>query len=103
MDMVVSFEEEFPPLPISPEGTPCKEPAHKKAHVVQGEEKSGNEPDVIKTLSDLINTRFDAANTRFDTVEKLVNDNSVKIEGLKKSIDFAFDEIKDVKKKGRHD
>ncbi|MEQ2195634.1 hypothetical protein XENOCAPTIV_016057 [Xenoophorus captivus] len=88
---ILGNEEDFPPLPISSEGTPCKEPVRKKALVAKGEENSGIILTPLK-LSEFINTHF-------DTVEKLVIDNSLKTEGFKKSIDFAIEEIKDVKKR----
>lgn len=67
------IDEDFPSLPISPNGTPCKEPANKKAHVVQRGDKNDME-NIIKTFSNLINARFDTVNARidvgFETVEK---------------------------------
>lgn len=46
----------------------------------------------VAQLSQLINSRSDA-------LEKLVADNSLRIEGLKKTIDFACAEIKEIKEK----
>lgn len=43
--------------------------------------------------------RSNLINTRFNSLEKLINANTLKIEGLKNSIDFAFEEIKEVKKR----
>ncbi|KAJ0057693.1 hypothetical protein NL108_011915 [Boleophthalmus pectinirostris] len=94
-DMILG-EEEFPHLPLSVEGTPCKEPAPKKALLAtpgdDGKRGYGGDQDVTGILSNLINTRF-------DDLEKLINANTVSIEGLKKSVDFAFDQIKDVKQR----
>ncbi|KAL0202692.1 hypothetical protein M9458_000710, partial [Cirrhinus mrigala] len=48
--------------------------------------------DIISTLSDLINNRA-------ESMEKLINNNAMKIEGLKKTVDFVCSEVQDLKKK----
>lgn len=48
--------------------------------------------DVIPTLSALINTRS-------DNIESMVSANPLKIEGLKKTIDFVCKEVKVIKGK----
>ncbi len=50
---------------------------------------------VIATLSQLINTCS-------DTIEKMVSENALKIEGLKKTVDFVCSEINDIKDKVNH-
>ncbi|KAL1259016.1 hypothetical protein QQF64_009593 [Cirrhinus molitorella] len=67
------------PLPESP----CKPPL-----------KKGKAEDdaVISTLSQLINSRSDA-------LEKMVGENALKIEGLKKTVDFVCAELNDIKGK----
>ncbi|XP_016332521.1 uncharacterized protein LOC107680940 [Sinocyclocheilus anshuiensis] len=50
---------------------------------------------VISTLSQLINNRSDA-------LEKMVGDNALKIEGLKKTVDYICAELNDVKGKVGH-
>ncbi|ROL41441.1 hypothetical protein DPX16_6839 [Anabarilius grahami] len=50
---------------------------------------------VISTLSQLINNRSDA-------LEKMVGDNALKIEGLKKTVDFVCAELNDIKGKVGH-
>ncbi len=81
-------EEEFPSYPA----TPCKPPASKKALLKDECAVSPSNSDIVDTLSKLINTRSDA-------IEKMVGENSMKIEGLKLTIDFACKEIKDAKKR----
>lgn len=81
------FMDEFPPLPI----TPSKSPAPKKMLYATGSEQT-NTNDIIASLSALINTRS-------DNIESMVSANALKIEGLKKTIDFVCAEIKDVKSK----
>lgn len=49
----------------------------------------------ISTLSQLINNRSDA-------LEKMVGDNALKIEGLKKTVDFVCAELNDIKGKVGH-
>ncbi|KAF6715162.1 hypothetical protein FQA47_025098 [Oryzias melastigma] len=77
-DTVIPDEEESPLLSISTEGTPCKEKLQKKAQLAtpRGERRSsGCDNDIVDVLSNLINTGFDAT-------EKLIHDNSLKIEGI---------------------
>ena len=81
------FMDEFPPLPV----TPSKSPAPKKMMYTVGSEQT-NPNDIIASLSALINTRS-------DNIESMVSANALKIEGLKKTIDFVSAEIKDVKNK----
>ncbi|KAA0703718.1 hypothetical protein E1301_Tti000635 [Triplophysa tibetana] len=70
------------PLPESPGKPPSK--------------KGKAEDDVVvSTLSQLINSRSDA-------LEKMVGDNALKIEGLKKTVDFVCAELNDIKGKVGH-
>lgn len=80
--------DEFPPLPV----TPSKSPAPKKTMYARESTEHGNSSDIVTSLSALINARS-------DSIEKMVGDNAMKIEGLKKTIDFACAEIKDMKVK----
>lgn len=41
-------------------------------------------------------------NTRSDTIEKMVSENALKIEGLKKTVDFVCAELNDIKGKVSH-
>lgn len=50
---------------------------------------------IISTLSNLINTRSDA-------IEKMVSEKTLKIEGLKKTVDFVCAELNDIKGKVSH-
>lgn len=50
---------------------------------------------VVSTLSQLINSRSDA-------LEKMVGDNALKIEGLKKTVDFVCAELNEIKGKAGH-
>lgn len=74
LPMSEDMTDEFPPLPVSP----SQSPAPKKA--MHSKEGSG---DVVETLSKLINERMD--------------DLVVQIAGIRKTVDFACEEIKDVK------
>lgn len=81
------FMDDFPLLPI----TPSKSPAPKKMMHASGSEQTDTN-DIIASLSALINTRS-------DNIESMVSANALKIEGLKKTIDFVCAEIKEVKSK----
>lgn len=83
----VDFMDEFPLLPI----TPSKSPVPKNMMLTVGSEQT-NPNDIIASLSALINTRS-------DNIESMVSTNALKIEGLKKTIDFVCAEIKEVKSK----
>lgn len=85
---LVASEDDFPSYPA----TPCKPPASKKALLRDDYAGSPSNSDIVDTLSSLINTRSDA-------IEKMVGENTMKIEGLKMTIDFACREIKDVKRR----
>lgn len=79
------FMDEFPPLPV----TPSKSPASKKImYTVWSEQINPN--NIVASLPALINTRS-------DNIESMVSANALKIEGLKKTINFVCAEIKDVK------
>lgn len=83
-------EDEFSSLPV----TPSKSPAAKKA--LYGIE-SGPARDnvIINTLSKLTNERADSIEMLVSANSKKIDENSLKIEGLKKTLDFACNEIKD--------
>lgn len=76
-------EKEFPSYPV----TPCKPPALLKDECAVSPSNTDN----VDTLSKMITMRTDA-------IENMVGENSLKIEGLKLTTDFACKEIKDVKK-----
>ncbi len=69
--------------------TPSKPPAHKKGKSSSLNEQADSA--IISTLSSLINTRSDA-------LEGMIHTNAMKIEGLKKTIDFVCAEVQDLKK-----
>lgn len=74
LPIVEDLMDEFPPLPVSPSQSPApKKLMHSKAENV----------DVVETLSQLINKRMD--------------DLALQIAGIRKTVDFACEEIKDVK------
>ncbi|KAL1276877.1 hypothetical protein QQF64_023550 [Cirrhinus molitorella] len=52
--------------------------------------------------SHLLSQRSQLINSRSDTIEKMVSANALKIEGLKKTVDFACAEINDIKSKVNH-
>lgn len=90
-------DTEFPPLPK----TPSKPPPSKKRGVNHSEtrpdsDRDRDNTDIVGKISMLFNTRIDALERN---VEKLISDNTLKIEGLKKTVDFACAEIRDVKDK----
>ncbi|XP_016315473.1 uncharacterized protein LOC107668194, partial [Sinocyclocheilus anshuiensis] len=72
------------PLPDSPAKPPSKKG--------KADDDSSS---VVSTLSNLINTRS-------DTIEKMVSENALKIEGLKKTVDFVCAELNDIKGKVSH-
>jgi len=91
----ISADEDFTAIPI----TPSKSPAPKKGKSDQlptsaavMETTATESSDIVLQLSQLINSRSDA-------LKKLISDNTLRIEGLKKTIDFACAEIKDIKEK----
>ncbi|CAI5669786.1 unnamed protein product [Oreochromis niloticus] len=87
--------DEFPPLPV----TPLKSPAPKKVMY----ECSSSDPDdvnqIISRLSALINTRSDNIESMVRENSNMVKENTLQIEGLKKTIDFVCAEMKDMKGK----
>lgn len=87
MSTLTVVPEEFPTLPV----IPCKSPAAKKVLYGPGDE-SAEDNIVIHTLSKLINERA-------DSFEKKIYGNTLKIEGLKKTLDFGCNEIKDTQRR----
>lgn len=87
--------DEFPPLPV----TPLKSPAPKKVMY----ERSNSDPvdvnEIISRLSALINTRSDNIESMVRENSNMVKENTLQIEGLKKTIDFVCAEMKDMKGK----
>lgn len=87
--------DEFPPLPL----TPLKSPAPKKVMY----ERSNSDPvdvnEIISRLSALINTRSDNIESMVRENLNMVKENTLQIEGLKKTIDFVCVEMKDMKGK----
>lgn len=73
------------PLPDSPAKPPPK----------KGKADDDDSSSVVSTLSNLINNRS-------DTIEKMVSENALKIEGLKKTVDFVCAELNDIKSKVSH-
>lgn len=89
--------EVFPPLPKAP----SKPLAAKRKHVngPGGADDIGT--DIVERISLMFNARIDSleknVENKFLNVERLIADNTMKIEGLKKTVDFACAEIQDVK------
>lgn len=92
---VTMADEDFPLLPV----TPCKSPSAKKS--LYNPEQCSTSPDnaIISTLSKLINERADSLEKLVSENSKKIDGNTLKIEGLKKTLDFACSEIKDTQKK----
>lgn len=84
----VSVEETLPGARTPLSDSPAKPPS-----------KKGKADDdissVVSTLSNLINTRS-------DVLEKMVSENALKIEGLKKTVDFVCAELNDIKGQVSH-
>lgn len=93
--VAVMAEEPFPPLPV----TPCKSPAAKKALYEGEHELLSQDNAVISTLSKLINERADNIEKLVSVNSKKIDENTMKIEGIKKTLDFACSEIRDTQKK----
>lgn len=89
---VAMATEDFPPLPSSTATTPSKSPISKKALF-----DSDNKDKTVDATKEIIGTLSQLINTRSEEIKAMVNENSMKIEGLKKSVDFAFQEIQDIK------
>lgn len=79
---------DFPALPV----TPLKSPAPKKVMYDRSNLEPSATNEIISSLSALINARS-------DNLESMVQENTLKIEGLKKTIDFLGAEMNDVKMK----
>lgn len=84
-------DEELPSLLV----TPTKPPALKKSKRALDIDSA----DIVDKISVMFNSRIDALEKN---VERLISDNTLKIEGLKKTVDFACAEIKDIRGKVRH-
>lgn len=74
-------------------------PAAKKALYETEHEPTSQNNIVISTLSQLINEQADYTEKLVNKNSKKLDGNSLKIEGLKKTLDFAYSEIKDTQKK----
>ncbi|XDV39627.1 hypothetical protein PO909_008834 [Leuciscus waleckii] len=55
--------------------------------------------DIVQRFSVIFNTRIDSLEKN---VERMISNNTLKIEGLKKTVDFACAEIREVKSKVTH-
>ena len=69
-------DSEFPALPITP--TSSKPPAPKK--MKSNRSLDMNDGDIVQQISDVLNTRLDSLEKN---MEKLISENTLKIEGLK--------------------
>ncbi len=92
---VTMADEDFPPLPV----TPCKSPTAKKALYNPQQTSTSQDSDIISTLSKLINERADSLEKLVSENSKKIDGNTLKIESLKKTLDFACSEIKDTQGK----
>lgn len=90
-------DTDFPPFPITPSTTPSKPPAPKRLKP----QRSGDldSDGIVQRISVIFNTRIDSLEK---SVEKMISNNTLKIEGLKKTVDFACAEIREVKGKVTH-
>lgn len=82
------MERKFLPLPVKP----VKSPAPKKVRYEHSNHDQSTTNEIISSLSVL-------KNTRSDNLKGTVKENLLKIEGLKKTVDYTCAEIKDVKGK----
>ena len=87
-------DSEFPPLPITLTSLPSKPPAPKK--MKSNRSLDMNDGDIVQKISNVLNTRLDSLEKN---MEKLISDNTLKIEGLKQTVDFTCAEIREVKGK----
>lgn len=95
---VISLQDsDFPPLPITPSTTPFKPPAPKKMKPQRSVDTDSE--GIVQRISVIFNTRIDSLEK---SVEKMISNNTLKIEGLKKTVDFACAEISEVKGKVTH-
>jgi len=90
-------DPDFPSLPITPSSTPSKPPAPKKMKSQRSVGLDGE--DIVQRISVIFNTRIDSLEK---SMEKMISNNTLKIEGLKKTVDFACAEIREVKGKVTH-
>lgn len=90
----ISVVDELPPLPTTPTSTPTKPPAAKKMKAHRSQKM--DEGNLVQQISVIFNTRL---NSLEKNMEKLISDNTMKIEGLKKTVDFVCADIWEVKQK----
>lgn len=88
-------EENFPPLPV----TPCDSPAAKKALYNAKHEPTSQDNIVITTLSQLIKEQADSIKILVSENSKKIDGNALKIEGLKKTVDFVCSEVKEAQQR----
>lgn len=87
-------EDHFPGLPV----TPCDSPAAKKALYSAKHEPTSQDNVVITTLSQLIKEQADSIKILVSENSPKNDGNALKIEGLKKTVDFICSVVKEVKK-----
>lgn len=81
------MEDEVNDYSVTPlSDTPSNSPRNKKGKPTVAEDSNS----IVARLSLLINNQA-------DSLEKMVSANTLKIEGLKKTIDFVSGEMKDIK------
>ncbi|CAL8362288.1 unnamed protein product [Gadus morhua 'NCC'] len=87
-------DPDFPPLPNTPSTTPSKPPAPKKKKLqcCLGLESDG----IVQKISVIFNTRIYSLEK---TLGRMISNNTLQIEGLKMTVDFACAEIREVKGK----
>ncbi|ROI87629.1 hypothetical protein DPX16_0074 [Anabarilius grahami] len=85
-------DPDFPSLPITPSTTPSKPSAPKKIKPQRSVDLDSE--GIVQRISVIFNTRIDSLEK---SVEKMISNNTLKIEGLKKTVDFACAEISEVK------
>lgn len=90
LDTAMEGCEVFPPLPKAP----SKPLSAKRKHVNGPGGADDIGADIVERISLMFNARIDSLEKN---VERLITDNTMKIEGLTKTVDFACAEIQDVK------
>lgn len=82
----ISIDPDFPPLPATPSKPPIPKRLKPNQHTDEGSY------DIVEKISQVINNRADG-------LEKMITNNTMHIEGLKRTIDFVCAEIRDIKAK----
>ncbi|KAJ8002348.1 hypothetical protein DPEC_G00178940 [Dallia pectoralis] len=90
-------DPDLPHPPVTPSTTPSKPPAPKKMKSQRSLDLDSE--GIVQKISAIFNMRMDSLEK---SVERMISNNTLKIEGLKKTVDFACAEIRGVKDKLTH-